>query len=352
MKTEIVNALKKELILQKSYLGNQKINTIYFGGGTPSVLSIQDLESLTDLIFKTFNVRKDPEITIEANPDDLISSKTKELKTMGFNRLSIGIQSFNDEILKYLNRNHNSEDSIKAIKNSEKAGFENMNLDLIFAIRENYIDVLKEDIEKFIRVNPQHISMYSLTIEEKTVFGNWVRKGKIKTVSPDISAIEFEYIMENLDRAGYQQYEVSNFSKPGFISIHNSNYWKGVHYLGIGPSAHSFNGISRQSNISNNSAYIKSIEKGIIPCIEEALSKADKINDLLLTGLRTIWGADLDLIKKSFGVDLQRYNKNYIQDLIKLDLATFNNGIIQLSKKGILIADKICSDLFFIDEND
>ena len=352
LKTEIVNALKKELILQKSYLGTKKIDTIYLGGGTPSVLSIPDLESLTDLIFKTFNVRKDPEITIEANPDDLISSKTKELKTLGFNRLSIGIQSFNDKILKYLNRTHNSEDSDKAIKNAEKAGFENINLDLIFAIRENYTDILKDDIEKFIMVNPQHISTYSLTIEEKTVFGNWVRRGKIKNVSSDTSAIEFEYVMENLDRAGYQQYEVSNFSKSGFISQHNSNYWKGVHYLGIGPSAHSFNGTSRQSNISNNSAYIKSIEKGTIPCVEEALSKADKINDLLLTGLRTIWGADLDLIKKRFGVDLARYNKNYIQDLIKLDLATFNDGKIQLSKKGILIADKICSDLFFIDEND
>jgi oxygen-independent coproporphyrinogen-3 oxidase len=352
IKTEIVNALKKELLIQKSYLGTKKIDTIYFGGGTPSVLSTDDLESLIDIIFKTFDVRKDPEITIEANPDDLILTKTKELKTLGFNRLSIGIQSFNDEILKYLNRNHNSEDSFKAIKNAEKAGFENINLDLIFAIRENYIDVLKDDIEKFIKVNPQHISMYSLTIEDKTVFGNWVKKGKIKSVSPDTSAIEFEYIMETLERAGYQQYEVSNFSKPGFISKHNSNYWKGVHYLGIGPSAHSFNGTSRQSNISNNSAYIKSIEKGTIPYVKEALSNADKINDLLLTGLRTIWGADLDLIKKRFGVDLARYNKNYIQDLIKLDLATFNDGKIQLSKKGILIADKIFSDLFFIDEND
>jgi oxygen-independent coproporphyrinogen-3 oxidase len=352
LKDEIVNTLKKELILRKSYLGTNRIDTIYLGGGTPTVLSNQDLESLIDIIFKTFNIGKDPEITIEANPDDLISSKTKKLKILGFNRLSIGIQSFDDRILKYLNRNHNSEDSFQAIKNAEKAGFENINLDLIFAIRKNYINVLKDDIEKFLVVNPQHISTYSLTVEEKTVFGNWARKGKINTISSDITAIEFEYIMETLEKAGYQQYEISNFSKPGFISIHNSNYWKGIPYLGIGPSAHSFNGTSRQSNISNNSNYIKSIEKGIIPCAEEVLSKADKINDLLLTGLRTIWGVDLNLIKKRFGVDLERYNKSYIQDLIRLDLATFNNGKIQLSKKGILIADKICGDLFFIDEND
>jgi oxygen-independent coproporphyrinogen-3 oxidase len=201
-------------------------------------------------------------------------------------------------------------------------------------------------------VNPQHISTYSLTVEENTVFGNWARKGKISTVSSDNSANEFVYIMEALEIAGYQHYEISNFSKPGFISKHNSSYWKETPYLGIGPSAHSFNGDSRQSNISNNSNYIKSIEKGIIPGVVEVLSKADKINDLLLTGLRTKWGADLNLIKKRFGVDLEWYNKSYIQNLIKLDLATFNDGKIQLSKKGTLIADKICSDLFFIDEND
>jgi oxygen-independent coproporphyrinogen-3 oxidase len=352
LESGIVKALSKELTLQKSYLGKNKIETIYFGGGTPTVLSVRDLESLINIIFKTFNVSHDPEITIEANPDDMTYSKTEELKQAGFNRLSIGIQSFDDRILKYLNRIHDSKDSFKAISNAEKAGFENINLDLIFAIRENHLNILKGDIEKFVVVSPPHISTYSLTVEEKTVFGNWARKGKISTVSGDSSAIEFEYIMENLELAGYKQYEVSNYAKPGFISKHNSGYWKAVPYLGIGPSAHSFNGSSRCSNISNNSNYIRSIEKGIIPGTEEVLSKADKINDLLLTGLRTIWGADLNLIKKRFKVDLERYNKSYIQDLIKHDLATFNNGKIQLSKKGMLIADKICGDLFFIDEND
>jgi oxygen-independent coproporphyrinogen-3 oxidase len=352
LKAGIVNALNKELILQKSYLGAEKIDTIYFGGGTPTVLAIGELEGLIDTIFKTYKVIRDPEITIEANPDDLIISKSKELKSAGFNRLSIGIQSFDDNTLKYLNRVHDSKDSINAIRNAEQAGFKNINLDLIFAIRENHMDILKEDIDKMIQMQSQHISTYSLTVEKNTVFGNWIGKGKIGIVSSDNSAHEFEYIMETLGINGYQQYEVSNFSKPGFISKHNSNYWKEVPYLGIGPSAHSFNGRTRQSNISNNSNYIKSIEKGIIPAVEEALSKTDRMNELLLTGLRTIWGVDLNLIKKRFGVDLERYNKSYIQDLIKLNLATFNGGIMQLTKKGILIADKICSDLFFIDEND
>ena len=351
LKTGIVNALNKELILQKSYLGTEKIDTIYFGGGTPTVLSISELEGLIDTIFKTYKVIRDPEITIEANPDDLIISKSKELKSAGFNRLSIGIQSFDDNTLKYLNRVHDSKDSINAIRNAEHAGFKNINLDLIFAFRENHMDILKEDIDRMVQIQPQHISTYSLTVEKNTVFGNWIRKGKIGIVSSDNSAHEFEYIMETLGINGYQQYEVSNFSKQGFISKHNSNYWKEVPYLGIGPSAHSFKGRTRQSNISNNSNYIKSIEKGIIPAVEEALSKTDRMNELLLTGLRTIWGVDLNLIKKRFGVDLERYNKSYIQDLIKLDLATFNDGIMQLTKKGILIADKICSDLFFIDEN-
>ena len=352
LKSGIVKALNKELILQKSYLGNDTIDTIYFGGGTPTVLSDYDLEVLINTIFNTYKVNHNPEITIEANPDDLSTSKSKELKTFGFNRLSIGIQSFDDNTLKYLNRIHDSKDSFRAIKNAEHAGFENINLDLIFAIREDHMDILKDDIDKMIQVHPQHISTYSLTVERKTVFGNWTMKGKIASVSSDNAALEFEYVMENLDRANYLQYEVSNFSKPGFVSMHNSNYWKQVPYLGIGPSAHSFNGNTRQSNICNNSNYIKSIEKGIIPAVEEDLSKADRINELLLTGLRTIWGVDLNLIKKRYGVDLEMYNKSYIKDLIRLNLATFNNGKIQLSKKGILIADKICSDLFFIDEND
>ena len=352
LKSGIVNALNKELILQKSYLGTDTIDTIYFGGGTPTVLSTYDLEILINTIFNIYKVNHNPEITIEANPDDLSTSKSKELKTLGFNRLSIGIQSFDDYTLKYLNRIHDSKDSFRAIKNAEQAGFENINLDLIFAIREDHMDILKDDIDKMVQVHPQHISTYSLTVEENTVFGNWTRKGKIGSVSSDSAALEFEYVMENLGRANYLQYEVSNFSKPGFVSIHNSNYWKEVPYLGIGPSAHSFDGNTRQSNICNNSNYIKSIEKGIIPAVKEDLSKADRINEMLLTGLRTIWGVDLNLIKKRFGVDFEKYNKSYIKDLIRLDLATFNNGKIQLSKKGILIADKICSDLFFIDEND
>jgi oxygen-independent coproporphyrinogen-3 oxidase len=347
----LLEALKTELTLQKSYLDKEIIDTIYFGGGTPSLLEIQELEAIINDIYKNFNINNRPEITIEANPDDLSARKTQDFKQAGFNRLSIGAQSFDDKTLRYLNRLHNSEDSLNAIKHAEKAGFDNINLDLIFAITENHESIVKNDISVVLQLQPQHVSTYSLTLEPRTVFGNWRKKGRIQEVTSDEAASEFEYIIDSLVNNGYEHYEVSNFSKPGYISKHNSNYWKHIPYLGIGPSAHSFNGTSRQSNVNNNSRYIKSIEKKIIPAEIDYLSHTDRINEQILTGLRTKWGVDLFLIKKKYGVDIERYNKSYIQNLVYHDLATFYNGKLQLLKKGMLIADKICSDLFFSDKN-
>jgi oxygen-independent coproporphyrinogen-3 oxidase len=348
----LIRALKTELILQKAYLNDEPIDTIYFGGGTPSVLEAEELEEMMNVVYREFNIGSRPEITIEANPDDLSVTKTKDLKNMGFNRISIGIQSFDDQTLRFLHRVHNANDGIQAIQNADTAGFDNINLDLIFAITENHKPILIKDIVKILQVKPQHISTYSLTIEPKTVFGNWNKKGEISEVSDDESAIELEYIIDSLCDNGYEHYEVSNFAKPGFISLHNSNYWKQVPYLGIGPSAHSFNGFTRQFNINNNSNYIKSLESKKIPAKIDYLSDTDRINEQILTGLRTKWGVDLFLIKRKYGIDIETYNKNYIQNLVFLDLATFNNGKLQLTKKGMLIADKICSDLFFIGKND
>jgi len=341
-----------EVRLRKSYLGDDILDTIYFGGGTPSILDLREIESLLEAIYTNFKISAKPEITIEANPDDLSIKKTRDLRNVGFNRLSIGIQSFDDKTLKFLHRVHNVQDSFKAIENAIHSKFENINLDLIFAISENHGPIIRKDIQHILQIQPNHVSTYNLTIEPRTVFGNWRKKGKFKELSPDEAANEFEYIIDSLCDNGYEHYEVSNFSKPGFISLHNSNYWKQVPYLGIGPSAHSFDGESRQSNINNNSKYIKSLEKKIIPAEVEHLSKEDKINEHLLTGLRTIWGVDLSMIKKKYNVDLMKYNKSYIQNLINLDLATFYNGKLQLQKKGMLIADEICRDLFYIEKND
>ena len=340
------------MILQKAYLNDEPIDTIYFGGGTPSVLETEELEELMNVIYRNFNIGSKPEITIEANPDDLSLIKTKDLKNLGFNRLSIGIQSFDDKTLRFLHRVHNANDGIQAIQNADRAGFGNINLDLIFATTENHNPILIKDIAIILQIEPQHVSTYSLTIEPKTVFGNWNKKGKFPEVSDDESANELEYIIDSLCGIGYEHYEVSNFAKPGFISIHNSNYWRQVPYLGIGPSAHSFNGLTRQFNINNNSKYIKSLESEKIPAEIDYLSDADRINEKILTGLRTKWGVDLFLTKKTYGIDIEAYNKSYIQNLVFLDLATFNNGKLQLKKKGMLIADKICSDLFFIGKND
>lgn len=344
----MIRALKTELMLQKAYLNDEPIDTLYFGGGTPSVLEAKELEEVMNVVYREFNISSRPEITIEANPDDLSITKTKDLKNIGFNRISIGIQSFDDKTLRFLHRVHNASDGIQAIQNADRAGFDNINLDLIFAITENHKPTLIKDIAKILQIKPQHVSTYNLTIEPKTVFGIWNKKGEILEVSDDESAIELDYIIDSLCDNGYEHYEVSNFAKPGFISLHNSNYWKQVPYLGIGPSAHSFNGFTRQFNINNNSNYIKSLESKKIPAEIDYLSDTDRINEQILTGLRTKWGVDLFLIKRKYGIDIEAYNKSYIQNLIFLDLATFNNGKLQLKKKGMLIADKICSDLFFI----
>ena len=349
LKSFLIDAMQNEIRLQKSYLKDEQVDTLYFGGGTPSLLAIHEIGQFLDIIYSAFKVSDVLEITLEANPDDLSVAKTRDLKRLGINRLSIGIQSFDDNILKFLNRAHNAQDSFKAIKNAESAGFDNINLDLIFAITQNHGRVIQRDMAHILQILPQHISTYCLTIEPGTVFGNWSIKGKFMEVSTDSAADEFEYIIDTLCGNGYEHYEVSNFSKPGFISLHNRNYWRQVPYLGIGPSAHSFDGTTRQSNVRNNSKYIKSLEINKIPAEKEYLSKSDKINEYLLTGLRTKWGVDLSVIKNKYQTDIWKYNKSYIQNLVNLNLATFYNGKLQLQKKGMLMADKICSDLFLIE---
>lgn len=352
LKTRLIKALIDEIRLRLTYLDDARINTIYFGGGTPSVLDVHELAQILEVIYASFEISDNPEITIESNPDDLDQQKTRDLKELGFSRLSIGIQSFDDDTLKFLHRIHSGADGLKAIKYAERAGFENINLDLMFAIRDDHISVLMNDLQKLLEIQPQHISAYSLTIEPDTVFGNWKKKGKLSETSSDESATEYEYVIDTLCQNGYEHYEVSNFSKPGYISMHNSNYWRQVPYIGIGPSAHSYNGRSRQSNISNNAIYIKSMDNNVLPAEIDYLSTADRINEQILTGLRTKWGIDLNMILEKYKIDLAEYNKNYIQDLISLDLATFNNGKLQLKKKGMLIADKICIDLFYIEQKD
>lgn len=346
LKTEMVKALVKELQFQKDFLNGEVINTVYFGGGTPSLLKSDELYSLLSTLRKLHQLNPTAEITLEANPDDLTDVTVNELNQVGINRLSIGIQTFHNDLLSYLNRAHDSAKAIQAVRSARKAGFDNISIDLIYAIPGQDEAKWKEDIRQALIVNPEHLSCYSLTIEEKTVFGKWSAAGKLKTIEDDVAAYQLEVLMDMLNEAGYEHYEISNFAKPGFYSRHNSSYWKQEKYLGIGPSAHSYNGLIRQFNISNNHLYIKSIQKNEVPAEKEVLSTENKINEYILTTLRTQWGTDLTKLKQEFNLDLLQQNSLYIQQLLERDLAVLNHTVLTLTRKGKLLADKIASDLF------
>lgn len=343
---EIVAALRVELELQKSYLDNEKIETIYFGGGTPSLLSNGEISNMIETINKHFHIDPAAEITLEANPDDLTKEKLQALKTLGINRLSIGIQSFDDFILKFLNRVHDAGMAQASVKHAREAGFENISVDLMYAIPGQDLTAWKKNIAKAIELNPDHISSYSLTIEEKTAFGKWAAQKRISVPDDDVSATEMIALIDALDAAGYQHYEISNFAKPGYISRHNSSYWNGKKYLGIGPSAHSYDGYRRQFNISNNRLYLQSIESRHVPATRETLSREDKINDWILTTLRTSWGTDLLKLRNEYQYDLLQVHYTYVNRLIDSKLAVVNNDTLILTRSGRLLADKIASDLF------
>ncbi len=345
-KGEMLAAISKELILQKDYLQQEIIETIYFGGGTPSLLTGDEINSILNTIRSIHNISSTAEITLEANPDDLSTLKLKDLKEAGINRLSIGIQTFNTARLKFLNRIHDEEFAVKSFYDARVAGFNNISIDLMYALPSETDDDWKRDIDQAIKLNPEHLSCYSLTIEEKTAFGKWAITGKLKPEPDEVSARHLEILMDKLTQVGYEHYEISNFAKPGLYSNHNSNYWRGVKYLGVGPSAHSFNGESRQYSISNNQAYLKGLQAGIIPFEKEILSRENKINEYILTSLRTSWGTDLDALKRLHEYDLISENQNYISQLFSKQLITLENNILKLTNTGKLLADKISSDLF------
>ncbi len=343
---ELVNALVKEIGLQANYLQREVINTIYFGGGTPSLLQANEIEVLLNQIHSHHVINPKAEITLEANPDDLSKAKINELYALGINRLSIGIQSFDDSILKFFNRAHNSEEAIQCINDAREVGFQNLSLDLIYAVPGQDHNQWIKNIQKAIQLGPEHISSYTLTIEEKTAFGKWAKAGKLKGVEEKFAAEEFELLMDHLGKAGYEHYEISNFCKPGYQSKHNSNYWKQSKYLGIGPSAHSYDGDSRQFNVSNNGLYQKSLNENKVPFEIEVLSRENKINEYIFTTLRTSWGCQLSYLKESLDYDLVLNQSGYLHDLTKQGLINLNEETIILTRKGKFVADQIALDLF------
>lgn len=345
LKEDLVDAMVKEIFLQTKYL-SEPIDTIYFGGGTPSLLNDEELEKIFTALYKTFQISSNPEITLEANPDDLNSSKLAMLKSIGVNRLSIGIQTFNDPLLKFLNRLHSSQQAIKAYHEARLLGFENISCDLIYAIPGQSQEILANDLETLVRLSPDHISAYCLTIEERTVFGNWSRKNKFKQVDEEIAVSHTETVWQYLTHHLYEQYEISNFCQNEKYSRHNSSYWKDVSYLGIGPGAHSYNGKMRQYNISNNNLYIKSISKGENPTTLMDLSVVDSINEYILTSLRTKWGCNLDHLSNKFNFILPDQLKRKINKFEKEGLLIAITSSIILTEKGKLLADFIASELF------
>jgi oxygen-independent coproporphyrinogen-3 oxidase len=347
-KDELIAAMHKELDLRKDYLQGEKIKTIYFGGGTPSVLESDEIKRILDHIHRVFEVEKGAEVTLEANPDDLTPSMIRGLKESTVNRLSIGIQSFRDEDLKMMNRAHNASQADYAVKASQDGGFENITIDLIYSIPGLSMREWKMNLETAIQLHVQHISAYSLTIEPGTVFGNYQSKGKLIAVDQDFSGDQFLTMIETLNKAGFDQYEVSNFCLPDFESKHNSAYWNGARYLGIGPSAHSFDGESRQWNIANNSVYVRFLEKNEMNFEREILDERTRINEYIMTGLRTKWGIDNELLRSKYHFDLFKEYEEMIFELKHKGKLNIDESTMRLTKEGLLMADRIASDFFIV----
>ena len=348
-KTEMLDAIIQEIALQKKYLPNQIIHTIYFGGGTPSILSGSDLSRIIDTVYQNFTIAPNPEITLEANPDDLNIQKIKEIRQTQINRFSIGVQSFFDDDLKWMNRAHIAAESESAIKRAQDNGFDNLNIDLIYGFPLLTPQKWNANLQKAIEFKVSHISSYALTVEPKTALASFIKNKQQAPINEEQSATQFLILMDTLCEAAYQHYEISNFCLNGMQSQHNTNYWQGVHYLGIGPSAHSFNGLSRQWNVADNMRYLSALAKNEIPATKEVLTLHNKINEYLMTGLRTIWGIDLYKIALNYGNIVSQKIEQKSLALINKGFVVNKNGIITLTKNGKLYADGIAADLFVED---
>lgn len=345
-KHNILPAIADELHARRHYLQDEEIETIYFGGGTPSLLSGDEIESFMKCITNDYKVASDAEITLEANPDDLTPQKLAELRKTKINRLSIGIQSFYDEDLEYLNRIHNARQATAAVKNAQEAGFSNITLDLIYGIPTLSDEHWVSNVLKAISLGAQHISAYSLTVESRTPLEYLIRKGKASPVEEEQSIRHFELLTELMRENDFIHYEISNFCLEGWYARHNTNYWNGHKYLGVGPSAHSYDGKTRQWNVSGITSYVEAVMKGSGPDGAETLTTAQHYNEYVMTSLRTIWGCSLDEISKCYGEEYERYIRKLSGPYLHNEKLILQDGILRISGTGLLMADAIASDLF------
>jgi len=343
-KEQLVSSMLLELDTRKAYLASKQLGSIYFGGGTPSLLSAAELEAFFKKLAEQYFWDKNTEITLEANPDDITKSALADWKKLGINRLSIGLQSFNDAELKWMNRAHTAAESEASVKLAQDAGFDNISIDLIYGSKFQTELSWKHTLQTAIDLNTQHISSYNLTIEAKTAIGVNYTKGKEPGVNDELSAKQFEYMQEALKQSEFIQYEISNFGKTGYFAKHNSNYWLQQHYLGIGPSAHSYNGLTRQWNVKNNSVYVKALRESLVYFEMEELSKNDRYNEYVLTRLRTIWGCDVNEINELFG---EKYKTHFLRSVAARSKHFTEGGtVLKLKEEARFLADGIAADLF------
>ena len=346
-KDEMVLALAKEIELRKGESQYEIIETIYFGGGTPSVLTIDDIQFLINSVYEHYHVVENPEITLEANPDDLDNEIIIQYANSPINRLSIGVQSFFEDDLELMNRAHNSEEAKKCLEFATQY-FDNISIDLIYGMPNMSNEKWLQNIETALSFNIPHISSYALTVEPKTALHKMIKSGAIPTLDDDLAQQHFHILIDKLQENGFVHYELSNFGKPDFFSKNNTAYWLGKKYIGIGPSAHSYNGESRSWNIANNSLYLKAIAENKLPSETEILSKTDQYNEYIMTGLRTIWGVSLVRIETEFGTKYLEYLYQQAEKYISDNLLEIENNVLKTTKKGKFLSDGIASDLFLL----
>ena len=346
-KEEMVLALAKEIQMRKNESSEEIIETIYFGGGTPSVLTYDEINSLIDAVYQNYQVVENPEITLEANPDDLSQERILELAKSKINRLSIGIQSFFEDDLQMMNRAHNSAEAQKCLEFATLY-FDNISIDLIYGIPGMTNEKWKQNIEKALSFGIPHISSYALTVEPKTALNKLIQTGKITAPNDEAALEHFAILVKTLESKGFVHYELSNFAKENYFSKNNSAYWLGKKYIGIGPSAHSYDGIARSWNVANNPIYLKSIQEDKLPNETEILSVTDRYNEYIMTGLRTIWGVSLDRVEKEFGVEYANYLNKQTKKYLDDNLLFIEIDILKPTKKGKFLTDGIAADLFYL----
>ena len=348
-KDEMVLALAKEIEMRKNEFQDEIVETIYFGGGTPSILQIADLKFLIDAVYKNYKVVENPEITVEANPDDLTENRIIELSNNKVNRLSIGIQSFFEDDLQLMNRAHNVEEAKKCLEIATHY-FDNISIDLIYGVPEMSNEKWLQNIETALSFGVPHISSYALTVEPKTALHSFIQKGIIPQPDDEVAQEHFQILVDKLSENGFIHYELSNFGKENYFSKNNSSYWLGKKYIGIGPSAHSYDGKNRGWNVSNNSLYIKSIQENKLPIEIETLTKTDRYNEYIMTGLRTIWGVSFERIEQEFGKTYLDYLNQQAAKFIEDHLLFVDDNILRTTKKGKFLSDGIASDLFLLNK--